>query len=141
MNRLRVLIADDHEHVRWTVSGLLSPKCLIAGAVADGKELIDAATALHPDVIVSDICMPLVTGPEAMRELRARGLDIPFVLMSTKSVGAEERIREGALAFVNKIDIGYELEPAVFAASIGQVYFSRSARSSLLECSVREMVC
>ena len=141
MNRLRVLIADDHEHARWTVSCLLSPKFLIAGSVANGRQLVDAATALHPDVIVSDVCMPLATGPEAMRELRARGLDIPFVLMSTNSIGAAEHLREGAIAFVDKIDIGYELEPAVFAASIGQVYFSRSARSSLLGCSVRETVC
>jgi len=141
MNRLRVLIADDHERVRWTVSCLLSPKCLIAGAVANGRQLVDAATALHPDVIVSDICMPLVTGPDAMRELRARRLEIPFVLMGMNSVGAAELIREGAVAFVDKIDIGYELELAVFAASIGQVYFSRSARSNLLGCSVRETVC
>jgi CheY-like chemotaxis protein len=141
MNRLRVLIADDHEHARWTISCLLTSKYSIAGSVADGKQLLDAAMAHHPDVIVSDVSMPLVTGPEAMRELRARGLDIPFVLMSTNSVGATEYIREGAMAFVDKIDIGYELEPAVLAASIGQVYFSRSARSSLLGCSVRQTVC
>jgi FixJ family two-component response regulator len=73
--------------------------------------------------------MPLATGPEAMRELRARGLDIPFVLMSTDSVGAAEHIGEGAIAFVDKIDIGYELEPAVLAASIGKVYLSRSTMS------------
>jgi CheY-like chemotaxis protein len=129
MNRLRVLIADDHEHARWAVSCLLSPKCVIVGSVADGRQLVDAATALHPDIIVSDVCMPLATGPEAMRELRARGLDIPFVLMSTDSVGAAEHIGEGAIAFVDKIDIGYELEPAVLAASIGKVYLSRSTMS------------
>lgn len=129
MNRLRVLIADDHEHARWAVSCLLSPKCVIVGSVSDGRQLVDAATALHPDIIVSDVCMPLATGPEAMRELRARGLDIPFVLMSTDSVGAAEHIGEGAIAFVDKIDIGYELEPAVLAASIGKVYLSRSTMS------------
>jgi two-component system, NarL family, response regulator YdfI len=70
MNGLRVLIPDDHEHARWTVSGLLSPKCMVADAAANGRQLVDATTALHPAVIVSDICMPLVTGREAMRELR-----------------------------------------------------------------------
>jgi CheY-like chemotaxis protein len=97
--------------------------------------------ARHPDIIVSDVSMPLVIGLEAMRELRARGLDIPFVLLSTYSVAAAEYIREGAIAFVDKIDIGYELEPAVIAASIGQVHFSRSARPSMLGCSIRETVC
>jgi DNA-binding NarL/FixJ family response regulator len=114
---------------------------LIAGAVTNGRQLVDAATALRPDVIVSDVSMPLVTGPDAMRELRARRLEIPFVLIGTNSVAAAELIREGAVAFVDKIDIGYELELAVFAASIGQVYFSRSARSNLLGSSVREMIC
>ena len=140
-DKLRVLIADDHEQARWTVSSLLSSKFLIAGAVANGRQLVDAAMALHPDVIVSDISMPLVNGPEAMRELRAKGADIPFVLISVNSIGAVDRIQEGAVAFVDKIDIGYDLEPAVFAASIGRVYFSRSARTYLFGRSVRETVC
>jgi NarL family two-component system response regulator YdfI len=141
MNRLRVLIADDHEHARWAISDLLSPKYMIAGSVTNGRQLVDAATALHPDVIVSDVCMPLTTGPEAMRELRAKGMDIPFVLISSDSSEAAEHIREGAIAFVDKVDIGYELEPAVFAATIGQVYFSRSACSRLVAWSVKETVC
>jgi DNA-binding NarL/FixJ family response regulator len=132
MNRLRVLIADDHEGVRWMVTQLLSQEFEIAGAVADGKQLIDSAIASRPDVIVSDISMLLVTGPEAMRELRANGLDIPFVLISVSSIGAEEYIRTGAMAFVDKMEIGYELALAVRAASVGQVYFSRSVHSSLL---------
>ena len=140
-NKLRVLIADDHEQARWTVSRLLSSKFWIIGVVANGKQLVAAAIALHPDVIVSDIHMPLVNGPEAMRELKTRGVNIPFVLISINSIGAADQIRAGAVAFVDKIDIGYELEPAVFAASNGQVYFSRSARSHLFGHSVREMVC
>jgi NarL family two-component system response regulator YdfI len=86
MNRLRVLIADDHEHVRWIVSGLLSPKCVIAGAVANGRQLVHAAMALDPDVIVSDICMPLVTGPEAMRELRASRNYSPILLVKKEGM-------------------------------------------------------
>jgi CheY-like chemotaxis protein len=101
MNKLRVLIADNHEHARWTVPCLLSRMCVIAGSVANGRQLVDAATSLHSDIIVSDVCMPLATGPEAMRELRSRGLAIPFVLMSTDSVGAAEHIRDGATAFVD----------------------------------------
>jgi CheY-like chemotaxis protein len=133
MNKLRVLIADDHEDARCLALRLLSPKCAIAGAVADGRQLIDAAIALRPDVIVSDISMPLVTGPEAMLKLRANGLNIPFVLISVDSIGAEEYIRAGAVGFVAKMDMGYELAPAVCAASVGRVYFSRTAGSSVVE--------
>ena len=129
MNRMQVLIADDYEDARWLALRLLSKEFAIASAVADGKQLIDAALALRPDVIVSDVSMPLITGTQAMQRLKTKGMDIPFVLMSLNSINAEDYIQAGALAFVDKLDIGYELVPAVRAASIGQIYFSRSVRS------------
>ena len=131
MSKLRVLIADDNEDARRLIFRLLSSKFEIVGSVANGRQLVDAATALHPDVIVSDICMPIVTGPEAMRELKTTGLDIPFVLISVNLVEAEELVQEGATAFVDKVDMGYELASAVRAASSGQSYFSRSVCSSV----------
>lgn len=131
MNKLRVLIADDHEEVRRMVTRLLCPKFVIAGSVADGQQLIDWAAELHPDVIVSDIHMPFVTGLKAMREIRSMGLDIPFVLISASLADAEEYIDEGATGFVDKIDIGCELVAAVHAAGNGQAYFSRSVSSSV----------
>ena len=84
---------------------------------------------LHPDVIVSDICMPLVSGPEAMRKLRDTGLNIPFVLISASSVDAEKHVSVGATAFVDKTDMVNELASAIRAASVGQVYFSQSVGS------------
>jgi CheY-like chemotaxis protein len=92
-----VVIADDNENARWLVLRLLSDKREIVSALANGRQLVDAATALRPDVIVSDISMPLVTGPEAMRELRASGMYIPFVLISVNSIAAEEYIQAGAM--------------------------------------------
>jgi DNA-binding NarL/FixJ family response regulator len=55
---LRVLIAEDHEEVRKMIVSLLSTEFQVVGAVSDGHELVDAATLLNPDVIVSDIAMP-----------------------------------------------------------------------------------
>ena len=129
MNRLRVLIADDHDEVRRMIVRLLSQRFEITGSVANGKQLVEAALTLHPDVIVSDICMPLVSGPEAMRKLRDTGLNIPFVLISASSVDAGKHVADGATAFVDKTDMGYELASAIRAASVGQVYFSQSVGS------------
>lgn len=126
MSKLRVLVADGHEVVRWLVVRLLFPKFDVAASIADGEQLIDVATILNPDVIVSDIRMPLFPGPKAMRELRASGLHCPFVLISGTPVAITEYMDEGARVFVNKLDMGYELVPAVGAASDGRVYFSRS---------------
>jgi DNA-binding NarL/FixJ family response regulator len=125
--KLRVLVADDHEQCRWAMSHLLCMECEVVGAVGDGRKLVDAAMTLLPDVIVSDISMPALTGIQAMDELFEKGYEIPFVLVSTATSGALDYIKRGAMAFVNKIDMGNDLLVAVFSASLGQVCVSRSA--------------
>lgn len=125
--KVRVLIADDHEQCRWVMTHLLSAECEVVAAVADGRELVDAAVSLVPDVIVSDISMPLLTGLQAMDELFNNGYEFPFVLVSAANSGAADYIKRGAMAFVNKVDIGHDLMVAVFSAALGQVCVSRSA--------------
>lgn len=136
--KVKVLVADDHEQCRWAMAQLLCVECDVVAAVADGRELIHAAMALQPDVIVSDISMPLLTGIQAMEELHEKGYQIPFVLVTTANSGAEDYIKRGAMAFVNKVDIGHDLLMAVFSASLGQVCVSRSAeerRSNSMRCA------
>jgi CheY-like chemotaxis protein len=136
--KLRVLVADDHEQCRWTMADLLSVECEVVASVADGRKLVDAAMSLLPDVIVSDISMPFLTGIEAMEELHRKGYQIPFVLVTAANSGAEDYIKRGAMAFVSKVDIGHDLLVAVFSAALGQVCVSRSAeerRSDALRCA------
>jgi DNA-binding NarL/FixJ family response regulator len=109
VHKLRVLIADDHEAMRRLLVSILSTQCTVVSAVADGKSLVEAALALAPDVIVSDVSMPQMNGPQSMKELKVKGYDIPFVLVSIDSQGSEEFIRQGAAAFVDKMDIQDEL--------------------------------
>ena len=125
--KLRVLVADDHEECRWAMAHLLAVECDVVAAVSDGRKLVDAAMSLLPDVIVSDISMPVLTGVQAMEELYQKGCEIPFVLVSTANLGAEDYIKRGAMAFVNKVDIGHDLMIAVFSAALGQVCISRNA--------------
>jgi CheY-like chemotaxis protein len=136
--RLRVLVADDHEQCRWAMAHLLGVECDVVATVADGRKLVDAAMSLLPDVIVSDIHMPMLTGIQAMDELFQQGYEIPFVLVSAGNSGAEDFVKRGAMAFVNKVDIGHDLLIAVFSAAFGQVCVSRSAevkRSDTLRCA------
>ena len=104
----------------------------VVGAVADGASLVRAAALLQPDVIVSDVAMPKLTGPEAMSELKSGSHGMPFVLVTGDPSCVEQWIKQGALAIVDKIDIGYELIAAVRSAAAGEIYFSRGARSRLL---------
>jgi len=125
--KLRVLVADDHEACRWAIAHQLSVECDVVAAVADGRKLVDAAMSLLPDVIVSDISMPLLTGVQAMEELHKKGYEIPVVLVSASNSGAEDYIKRGAMAYVSKVDIGHDLVIAVFSAALGQVCVSRNA--------------
>ena len=127
MRKLRVLIADDHERVLLAIVQLLSNDFKIVGVAGDGEQLVDSAISLNPDVIVTDVAMPLLSGPEAMKQLSARGYDIPFVLVSVNPFGADEWIRQGASAFIDKCDIAHELVPAVYSAAHGHIYVSRAA--------------
>jgi DNA-binding NarL/FixJ family response regulator len=131
MQRLRVLVADDFEEMRLLVTRVLSQHYAIVGSVADGEALVSAANILRPCVIVSDIGMPFLTGPEAIRELRARGLKIPVVLMSANMTDPDEHIEAGAIGLIDKVDIGHELIRAVRSASNGSIYLSRHVRASM----------
>ncbi len=136
--KLRVLVADDHEQCRWAISNLLRDGFDVVAAVGDGRKLVDAAMLLAPDVIVSDISMPFLTGIQAMEELRRKGCEIPFVLVSTVNSEADDYINAGATAFVHKADMGHDLVPAVSSAALGPVCVLRDSedkRSNNLSCA------
>jgi len=62
MQRKRLLLADDQKEMLEEVRSLLDQEYEIVGAVDNGAKLVEAAKALKPDVIVSDISMPVMTG-------------------------------------------------------------------------------
>jgi DNA-binding NarL/FixJ family response regulator len=130
-SRLRLVVADDNELSRWAIVRFLSVKFDVVGAVADGRKLVDAAMALLPDAIVSDVSMPLLSGQQAMEELKRQGFKIPFVLVSADPSGANEYVQRGASAFVDKMDMGYDLVPAVYSAVHEQTDVSDSLSRSV----------
>jgi CheY-like chemotaxis protein len=111
LGKLKLVIADDQYEARRFLVRFLSCEFNILDAVDDGMELVYSAILLKPDVIVSDICMHLLGGPQAMHELHARGIHIPFVFVS-----AGERIIEPDLRLIRKEDIAEMLVPAIYGA-------------------------
>ena len=105
--RLRVLVAEDHHDVREGIVGLLDPVFEIVAVVSTGRELVDAAMALEPDVIVSDLRMPSLTGAEALAMLRSAGHTIAFVLQTTTGRNAQAWLDMGALGVVDKFDLRF----------------------------------
>ncbi len=129
VNGLRVLIAQDHEVTRAILVTLLNLDFQVVGAVGDGEQLVQAAILLQPDVIISDINMPLLDGFSAMDELRSRGMEYPFVFVTTKDLpGLVPSIEQGPVGYVHKTDLFNELKLAINMVAHGIFYISRSLR-------------
>ena len=124
-DRLRILVADDNDELRDRIVEMLDPAFEVVAAVSTGRALVDAAIALEPDVIVSDLMMPSLTGAEALRMLRAAGSTIPFVLQTTASRHADGWLDMGATCVVDKFDLPSDLETAVRSAAAGRIFVSR----------------
>ena len=73
MRKVRILLADDHRQFLMMVERLLASTCEVVGRVPDGQSLFDAARRLAPDVIVTDISMPILNGIEASKQLNKSG--------------------------------------------------------------------
>jgi CheY-like chemotaxis protein len=112
LNKLRIVIADDQASLRRSLARFLSREFDVLDAVEHGLELMGAAISLNPDVIVSDVCMPRLTGPEAMHALNLRGLNIPFVFISS----GKNRVGSHA-SCVPKENILSDLVPAIYRAA------------------------
>jgi DNA-binding NarL/FixJ family response regulator len=126
--RARVLVADDHQDLLDRVVAILAKEFSVIGTVTDGAQLVAAAVALEPDVLVVDIWMPRMTGLEAAAQLRSRGLRVPVVCLTACSVPdmLEAALDAGAAAYVLKTAIGRDLVPAIRAVLDGQRFVSAS---------------
>lgn len=116
MSRLSVLVADDNRPIRELLTAALAEHFRVFPPVADGRALVETVLSRCPDVIVSDVDMPLLGGIAAMRLLKALGCTAPFVLISADDRLAPECLEAGAAAFVCKVDVAGSLIPAVSAA-------------------------
>jgi NarL family two-component system response regulator LiaR len=118
---IRVLIVDDHTIVRKGIRALLAtePHIEVVGEAQDGREAIAEAERLHPDVILMDLVMPTMSGPEAIRYIVTHHPGI-HVLVLTSFADADKvppAIKAGALGYLLK-DSG----PDELLRAIRQVY-------------------
>jgi DNA-binding NarL/FixJ family response regulator len=124
--RPRVLLADDHQALLEAEIALLSSYFDVVGTAADGAALVSEARSLHPDVIVTDISMPVLNGIDAMHKLRESGCTAMFVFLTvhSKEEFFEACMKAGALGYVQKFCMKRHLVPAIQAVLAGQSYVS-----------------
>jgi len=125
---IRVLIADDHAIVRKGIRALLETEADIevVGEAADGKEAVEKAERLHPDVVLMDLVMPKMDGIEAIRRITASQPEIRILVLT--SFAEDEKvfpaIKAGALGYLLK-DAG----PEELVRAICQVHRGESSLS------------
>lgn len=126
MRPVRILLADDHTLFLDGMRKLLENDFEIVGTAANGRELIEAAEKLHPDVILLDISMPLLNGIDAARQLRQRGATakLLFVTMHSGADYVKEAFRAGASGYVLKHSAGPEVVGAIHEVMRGNFYLT-----------------
>jgi len=126
---MRVILADDHPGVLGVVQGLLEPDFDVVGAVDNGESLFEAAMKLHPDVIVTDISMPKLSGIEAANRLRESGSlsKVVFLTVHADPDVVRAALKTGASAYVLKTSLTTDLLFAVREALAGRAFVSPEA--------------
>lgn len=133
---IRILLVDDHAVVRQGLKMFLSldQELEVVGEAEDGKQAVQLAHNLSPDVILMDLLMPRMNGIEAITAIRGALPDIEIialtsVLEDSSVVGA---VRAGAIGYLLKDTQAEDLISAIKAAAAGQVQLSPQAAARLM---------
>jgi two-component system, NarL family, response regulator NreC len=134
--KTRILLADDHTVVRQGFKMILSaqPDLEVVGEAGNGREAVERAAELKPDVVVMDVSMPELNGIEATRRIaeaspRTRVLALS---MHKDAVYVREILRAGARGYLLKDSIESDLVAAVRAVGRGDGYLSPSVSDAVL---------
>ena len=135
MPKPRVLLADDHLMLLSAFRTLLEGDCDVVGAAANGRELVEMAAVLKPDVILLDVAMPLLNGLDSARQVKQANPDIRivFLTMNEDPEVAAEAFRNGASGYLLKSSAGSELMTAVSEVMKGRSYVTPLMTGSLVE--------
>ena len=133
----RILVADDHEVVRRGLCALLQaqPDWEICGEAADGREALEKAQKLKPDVVILDIGMPSLNGLEATRQILKLNPQTRILILTLHD--SDQVVREvlnaGARGFLLKSDAARDLVAAVEALRRDKTYFTSKVAAMVLE--------
>ena len=135
--KIRVLLADDHELVRHGFAVFLNGQTdmEVVGEASNGREAIELAERLRPDIIVMDVTMPELGGVEATRRIRESVLSakVLAVSMHKDSVYVREILRAGADGYLLKDSRGDDMLAAIRAVWNGEGYISPAVSQAVLE--------
>jgi DNA-binding NarL/FixJ family response regulator len=122
--RPTVLLADDSEMLGVALGELIARTANLLERVKDGGQLFERACVLRPDIIISDISMPIMNGLDVMRRLKEYGLPARFIFLTGHADAqlATEALSEGAAGFLVKPVVTDDMREAIQTVAKGDVY-------------------
>lgn len=137
MNKIRILLADDHSLMRMGLAALIAsePDMEVVGEAVNGREAIDKADSLQPDVLILDLMMPKVSGAAATKEIHGRHPAIRIVVLTSFALSHEmaEAVRNGACGVLSKDAATDDLVRAIRSVVSGKTVFPKRIQNAIRE--------
>jgi len=135
-NKIRVLICDDHKLIRKGLIALLNEhsEFIIVGEAGDGKEAIELATQTLPDIVLMDVNMPKVTGPQATQEILKINPKVKIIMLTVSDDDKDlfESIKSGARGYLIKNISEQQLVETIQMVNMGEVALSKTLMARVL---------
>lgn len=143
MKTIRVIIADDHTIIRSGLKALLErePDIEVVAEAADGRQAVQKAQELLPEVVLLDIAMPNLNGIEAARQIVAKHERVGVIILSMHSDESYvlKALKAGARGYLLKDSSESDVMNAVRAVNSGKAYFSPEISRMLADDYLRQM--
>jgi DNA-binding NarL/FixJ family response regulator len=131
VDKIRVVLADDHREVIAKIRGVLGDEFEVVEAAENGNQAVIAVLALNPDIFVTDISMPVLNGLQAARRIQKTNSRVKIIFLTIH----EDRdfiaaaFSAGATGYVTKRRLSTDLVFAIQEALKGHTFVSNSIRS------------
>jgi DNA-binding NarL/FixJ family response regulator len=143
MGQLRILLADDHTVVRQGLRKVLEerPDWIVVAEAGNGREAVQKAEEMKPDVAILDVAMPLLNGIEATRQIvkRSPATRVLVLTMHSDEAYVNQILKAGATGYLLKDSADVDLIQAVGAVSQGKSFFSPGVARLMLDDYVRQL--
>ncbi len=143
MTKIRVLVCDDHTILREGIRLLLNsqPDIEVVAEAVDGREAVEKAREVLPDIILMDIAMPLLNGLEATKQIRRDNpnLRVLVLTMYESDEYVSQMLEAGAAGYVLKKVAGSELVYAIRSVHNGEAFLYPSITKRLVEDYLRRV--
>ena len=142
MEKIRLILVDDHQLVRTGIANLLSgePGLEIIGEASDARELFDLLRISQPDIAILDIALPGLSGIEITKKLHNDfpGIRILILSMHTSEEFIFNAINSGARGYLPKNTSRKELIEAIYAIQRGEEFFAESISNVILKSYIKK---